>query len=506
MLTARKFAILITLIFMACELVIVANHEMWRDELGPWTLAGNCRSLCDLVVYMHDNWEPHPVTWYAALFILDHLTQSPLSMQLLHWAIAGAIVYLVVRYAPLTRLQKTLFPFGYMILYEYAAIARNYSLTVLLVFVTCCLYHLRYRRFLLFSLVIFLLANTNLQGTAIAFAIGLSLFAERILCRDAPSRRIGGPTLLLGYCVILAGCVVSAIQCYSPFYGSHGLTVLTHVKFRMIRALGSVARGLFPLQYPVLQFWDDNVLHSLNPAFNIVLSLLIVFFMVDLLAKNRLLLWIYCLSTVGLVALNYSNLNSCNRHFGYHYIIFIAALWLLDDKSSDRRFPPSWGEIHRFFFARRGLFLSLVLVAQVLCSIVPVTFDILYPFSPSKDAAQWIRATHRENWLIAAYPQYMATGLAGYLSKDVYALEFDEMIADPNRCKLEPLEGRTAVPELLTKVPGLRKTFGSDILFVFSEPIESTLLDRYKLLEVARFDKAITDEKFYIYILGEPYD
>ena len=78
------------------------------------------------------------------------------------------------------------------------------------------------------------------------------------------------------------------------------------------------------------------------------------------------------------------------------------------------------------------------------------------------------------------------------------------MLLNPNQVILAKYEGRTPLPILLAKLPRLRDTYGKEILFVFNYPIEKRLLDKYQLVEAARFDNAILGgEQFYIYIFRD---
>ena len=129
----KKFSLILTTVFLILEAVLIAHHEMWRDEIQPWIIVRNSSSI--YMMFQHLIAEVHPGLWYLMLYALSYFTDSPLGMQILHLIIAGAIVYIFARYSPFTKLQKVLFAFGYMIVYEYATISRSYSTGVLLIFI-----------------------------------------------------------------------------------------------------------------------------------------------------------------------------------------------------------------------------------------------------------------------------------------------------------------------------------------------------------------------------------
>jgi hypothetical protein len=110
-------------------------HAMWRDEMQAWLIARDSPNLKDLLNNLR--YEGHPALWYLLLMPLTRLSRNPALMQHLQLAISAASLSIVLWRAPLTRLERGLFPFGYFILYEYAVKSRSYALGILLLVVFC---------------------------------------------------------------------------------------------------------------------------------------------------------------------------------------------------------------------------------------------------------------------------------------------------------------------------------------------------------------------------------
>ena len=125
------YAIGITTLFLIVGGYGAAHHEMWRDEIQAWLLARDSTSVFDLLANM--KYEGHPPLWHLCLMPLTRITHSPIIMQVFHLLIAATTVFLFTRYAPFHWIHKFLFAFGYFALYEYAIIARNYALGLLLI-------------------------------------------------------------------------------------------------------------------------------------------------------------------------------------------------------------------------------------------------------------------------------------------------------------------------------------------------------------------------------------
>jgi hypothetical protein len=137
----------------------VARHEFWRDEVRALSLARSAGSPLDLFrVLGHDG---HPVLWYALLYLGNAITGSPLILPVISVLVAfGAVVIFVLR-APFPLWLKGLFVFSALPLYEYSVMARNYGISMLLLFSFAALYPRHRQHPLLMGMVLALLANTN---------------------------------------------------------------------------------------------------------------------------------------------------------------------------------------------------------------------------------------------------------------------------------------------------------------------------------------------------------
>ena len=170
------FRFVITFIFFCLGLFGILNHAMWRDELNVWLIARDSSSLLEL--FGNIKYEGHPALWYLCLYFLNQFTDNPIVMQIFHLLIATSTVFIFIKYAPFTQLQKVLFCFGYLPFYEYLVISRNYAIGLLLVCVFCAAYPTRNKGYLWLAVILFFLANSNAYCLFIAFALGLTLILE----------------------------------------------------------------------------------------------------------------------------------------------------------------------------------------------------------------------------------------------------------------------------------------------------------------------------------------
>lgn len=414
------FSLALTCAFAGVALVTALNHEMWRDELQAWLIAAGSRTLPELVWNMR--YDGHPPLWYLLLYVVSRATEDPAAMKFLHVGVATLSVLFFARHAPFTRLQKTLFAFGYFPLYEYAAISRNYALGVLCLFAFCATYRGRAgkKNYILLSALLALLANTSAYGMMMALALASMLVYE--LWRERGGRREiktrwGG--LAAAAAVFAAGAGVSAAQMLPPadsgnitgwrFYGS--LPDVANV----VRV---VWRGFVPVPLPAYHFWNSN---AVAPPVGALLACGVLTAALLMLARRRVALVAYALGATAMLLFTFAKFHGYNRHHGHFYILFVACVWLA-------ALAPKGEELGRPVFARASRFLEShrdgILVAlfsvHVAAGAVACAVDWRHPFSHNQRVAEFLRAEGFDDLYIVADEDAMVSPVAAYLGRKIY--------------------------------------------------------------------------------------
>jgi hypothetical protein len=158
----RRFFWLCVLGWLLVVLLTCSRHEFYRDEVRALSLAMDARSLSDLPRLLQD--EGHPILWYVLLWSGYHITSSTLVLPVLSVLIAGAAVVVFVAFSPFPRWLQAMFVFGGLPLYEYSVSARNYGISMLIMFVFAWLYPSRRKHPILLGLLLALLCNTNIHS------------------------------------------------------------------------------------------------------------------------------------------------------------------------------------------------------------------------------------------------------------------------------------------------------------------------------------------------------
>ena len=161
-LLSEKTNYIIIIVFIGTTLSLLLNHEPYRDEAAIWLMARDTPDIGSLFNLM--GYGGHLALWPFIVFLLTKSGLPYFSMAVVHSLLILTAITVFIKYAPFSRTQKMLFAFGYYPLYEYNIIARSYVLSVLFLFLIALLYKNRFRRPVLYSLLILLLANTNVRS------------------------------------------------------------------------------------------------------------------------------------------------------------------------------------------------------------------------------------------------------------------------------------------------------------------------------------------------------
>jgi hypothetical protein len=416
---SRRLSLLILVLFVLASLVTVLRHEMWRDEFEPWLVAKDNPTLADL--YQAIRYEKHPLAWYLVLFLLTRLTSAPLSLQLLHVALASLSAWLVLRYSPFRAHQKVLLIFGYYLFFEYNIVSRNYALGILSLFLFCVFYIRRPDKPLLWAACLFVLANTSIYGLILALSAGAAAGLGIIATKALRKRWTSYAALSL----ILLG-VVLHLLCLAPEPDSSlDRVAARHTSFSpglLSRVLHLLPRSYLQLPRFTFQFWNTNILDRTASVLlaNLGLALAISVFAAALLQRHCLALVFLALSTVGILGWSYYGLIGFARHHGHLFVAFIAALWL----SAGQAESGNWkgAEMKPLGIRPKCLSAALTVLFAVQCvaGLYAAGMDILYPFSRAKETATFINKHGFRDLPIVGEMDYIMTSVSGYLGRKVY--------------------------------------------------------------------------------------
>ncbi|MFI5118527.1 MAG: hypothetical protein ACHP8B_17700, partial [Terriglobales bacterium] len=376
-------------------------HEKWADEAQAWLIA---RDLDLRTIWFHElRYEGSPGLWHTILWIAQHAFHARYGA-LGYIGVVGAAagVALLIFKAPFPRIIRWPLAFTYFMVYQYAVIARPYTLLPLLAFAAAMLFRdIKHPERMTLALV--LLANLSLHGTILAGCLGLAYLIEavrawRTLEKGVRTRyqicvAMMALTFLFLFIILKPTPDVEEFAAKKEF-GQLPASVQAQQPTRLVK-LEAVISGAF------FDFWLPSGLF-------IVLAGWWCF------VRRRLL--VFALPVVSLIAL-YCLIHGYAHHHGTVFIAAITALWIA--------WPEQEEQSGFSLFQRRAL-QGMTAILLCLCALniwdaeVAIRHEYLYPYSGAEDAATYLKSVGADRGPIVGF-LYGVVGVQPYFDHDILA-------------------------------------------------------------------------------------
>lgn len=423
--TGWRFTIIVCLVYVAYLVWMHIHHEMWRDEVHPWTLARLANGFGDLVTGDRA-YEGHPPMWFWYLRVWTWFIDPAWGIQVATAAAATAAAVLFVRFAPFPRYLKVLALFSFYFAFEYSVMSRNYVLGWLCLCIFCTLYHPLRLRHVGVALALAALSLTSFYGLTLAIFLLGFLVLDQIgvsftKATVAPPARINlaASPWVLATAVSVSAAILFCVAHLeppepNPFYphfnwGGLTLSAIPDMLYRL-------TAGFLPYRkYSMTDFW---ALHTAWEARSFWASALgvtvLVLALVSLWPSWRLML-VYLAAVAFMNIFSAVRFEGVTRHWGHYLLLFIAGNWVLRKAYPRRRHWLSTA------------FLFAVFAFQMEATVVAVALETKEIFSGGRDAAAFIVRRGLQDLPLVAGPDYHAVTVAGYLRRPFVAAETEEI-------------------------------------------------------------------------------
>jgi hypothetical protein len=401
-----------TAVLTTIAAISAARHSLWRDEVQAWAIAASSHSLGELFDALR--FEGHPPVWYLLLTPVTRLTGNPRAMLIVTVISFGAAALVVLRTAPWSRLLSVALLAGYFPLYEFTAIARGYSIGMLLTFGLCAVSWPRRgeRRWPALGVVAALLALTSVANACVAAAIVAGSLVDEATrtgrfdwSRLRPRRiwvSVGAAAVAvatLGYLVRPAANVVvpSRDAVSSP-----------------ISLLGSqIARSLMPAPNVEDAWWASNwMVANVGRWLTAIIGALLLAALLWTLRRSLAAVTTVVVGTALIILIGASTGMVVLHVCGNLVLAVVAGVWCY--LASGAR-----AGVARTSNVRAVTWVFGVIVAlQVVGTAVALPLAWTTTFSGLQSATAHVR--DQRGLPVAAEPESIAGGLAGMLGRPVY--------------------------------------------------------------------------------------
>lgn len=505
-LTDAQFAVLVTTAFACITLLGLYYHEMWRDEFQAWQVAKFSPDL--KTFYENQKIESgHLILWNSILYVISHFFGGIRWEQIVHTIISCSSVFVLSRYSPFSRLQKILIPFGYFFLFEYNIIAREYSLTVLLVLLIA--YHIRRapEKLLLLGILLGLLIQINYYS--IIFAVGFSLiiaknlFLERKQNPFAKKKKrdfvIGSVILSLSILLAVAQILHAYNDRVTKQLSGNARFLNDHVSDTLTRALSAFIPVPF---FDSVNVWNHFIIEYFSVGLRLLLLVLILVSIVWTLRKQKDLVLFFLICGGIFIAFAYQSIYGYARHQGHIYILLIAALWM----NSARIRQEEEGTV--LFNTLAGYVLAVVFSIQVITSGIFYDKEIRYPFSNIPAMAKFVASNQLTRYSVCGYFDYATSPLSSYTYKPLY---FPQSKSEAYFIDWSKSKPRLTVDEMLKNISD-KLAERDSLILISTSPLGQAVTDfivRPPLSMKASFLGAcdepciVKDEVYYFYMINK---
>ncbi|MFN5514703.1 MAG: hypothetical protein ACK5CA_08125 [Cyanobacteriota bacterium] len=486
----RRFETYLFCFYLALGLGGILNHAMWRDELNGWLIV---RDSADWgALWRSLRYEGHPILWYLCLWLLEKGTNNPLAMQIFHWGLGAAATGLFIFKAPFSRWEKALFALGYLPLYEYFLISRNYALGYLALMGFCVVFPRR--RYGVLALLLGIMANSN------AYALLISLALAGVLGVEAYQNRLRGvkPWAFWGAVALYSGAVALAVWMLLP----PGDSVLQGGASQWFWQL-----DLYRFNQSLSRVWNSYVLvlvpsdaQAWAVAIFSALSALILAFWALYFADYPLVLLFYLLASGLILLFTYLKFLGSARHYGHLYLILISALWLRRDdhpRFSLTQKIPRLAALKTWAEKTAPRFLILILVLQLVSGWIAFGRDLTLPYSASRETARYLQRQALSHLDLIGSEDFAVSPISAYLNRQIYYPE-------SRRWGSYVLFNQSRQPvsdaEILAQIEaGLGTQFTAPVILVLNHPLQEDRdsLQIEPLQEITR--SFIGNEQYYLY-------
>jgi hypothetical protein len=381
---------LVYLLWLILSGFALSHHEKWGDEAQSWLLA---RDLSLPRIWFYElRYEGTPGLWHTILWIAQHIFHMPYAgIGPLGLCFAAAGAAFIQWRAPFPRPVRYLLLFSYFIVYQYAIVARSYTLLPLLLFAAASFFHDREHPERI-TILLVLLSQLSVHGSLLADAIALCYAIDVLRNWNSLSEQARRWFFLCAAILVADNLFLYLVLKPTPDVAEFAIKTNPTPP---LKKLMSILSGAF------LDYWIPS-------------SIFLVILGAWFYTRRRLLEFLLPLAlVVGL----YVKVHGVWHHHGTAFVAVVASLWIA---------WPSANEQHGFnLFQRRCLQgVSLLLVLwfglNVWDTAGALRLEEKAPYSGARDAANYLRPLVAQGKSIYGY-DFSMNAIQAYYDRNIFA-------------------------------------------------------------------------------------
>ena len=393
---------LVLLAYSCVVLFTVRYHEKWADEAQAWLIA---RDLDLKTIWFHElKYEGSPGLWHTILWIAQHwfhLPYATLGYIGVVFAIAGVAV--LIYKAPFPWYVRWPLAFTYVMVYQYAVIARPYTLLPLLCFLVAILFK-DVEHPVRMTVVLVLLADLSVHGSLLTACFGLVYLLQAIKQWPTFDERLRNRYFICIAVMVMTFVFIAIVlrptSDNEEYIVKEEITHLSQAEKQELNIVSPAKKAETIVSGAFLDYTIPSVMF-------IVLAAAWCY------SRRRLLVFVL---PVGLMIAIYAVIHGYAHHHGTAFIAAITALWIAWPSPAERRSFDSqrqWG-----LYGMVALLLCLCAV-NIWDAAVSIRREFLYPYSGAEDATNYLRSVGAERGPMFGLV-YGVTAIEAYFDHNVF--------------------------------------------------------------------------------------
>ena len=379
-LSALGFMFWLVLVFKSASLELFNTDEFWS-----WNIAQDL-NFYEITQTMHS--EGSSFLWYLILKPFTKLSEIipsiyPMALKYINLIFIVCAMYVLWFFAPFNNFIKLLISVSEPFLIIYPSLARPYSLTILLLFIVAAIYSKRLKYPLIYSILLFLLAHTGLNGAIGTIILGAFFIWDLYI---ANNRNFKTSKVIFPLFILVSGMLMLAIEWIPP-------TPSNYVKFY---------GNIYTIKYFFFHGISDIVPYSIYKVITCIiwgpiLLFAIIFSYIKTKSKRFLISFLFCYS--AFFAFYIFIAPGQNYHLYFSYIYLIILFWIALDNNNEFKYNKQIQTVSVILLSTFSL-LYLYIFRYNAFWFIP-----LKQFEQSAEEIQSIIPKHSEIYLIPDFSQ-----------------------------------------------------------------------------------------------------
>lgn len=252
-----KLNIFLFISWISIVLFLISNHKFWFDEVVNLVYGIGA----DPVYGIHGN--GHPSVWFLLLKLSYGLIGSYIVLPMMALFVAILAMWIFIFKSPFDYKFKFLVTFSAFALYEYVVMARNYGISMLIMFVIAMIFPHKEARNKYTGILLFVLANTNIHSAILCFMFVFGWIIN-VLIEKSEFKVSEFRPIIYNTIIMMIGVSICFATVYPPFVQSAGSLSEKNRSINNIRKVVNVSTQFYDMAHEPIFGVIDNFLYSDN--------------------------------------------------------------------------------------------------------------------------------------------------------------------------------------------------------------------------------------------------